>query len=276
VSRRQGTSSAGFQRVVAPAPHISRYAIIGLLNAMTKNNRGKTQKTSFSNVVAIIALLLSIVSIGVSIWNSHEQKRQWQAVSMGRVDVIAVSFIYWQIYSEDEIRHPVWGYKVDLMPLLENNQVLKNYGLPSRLIAYDPVTKHTFPETAALTLQEFTNKLKSSPGLPQSVVPVKQYQLQWTFQNVGSTAVTDFRISIDYKKSGSEKWENGQWGQPAELGPGRTVLRISDLTSPIEASIPPKLSFRARLEYVNFEKQTVTRTIPVYFDAPTGAFNFGE
>jgi hypothetical protein len=231
---------------------------------------------SFSDIAATTALIFSVVSIGVSIWTSQEQKRQWRATSLGRVEITSASFIYWRTYSEEELPNLKWGYKVNLMPLLENYKVSKLYGLPSRLIAYDPVNKRAYTEITGLTLEEIQSKLHDSQGLPDSIVPAKQFQFQWDFQNVGATPVTEFKIAVDSKMPDTAAWEEGAWGQPAELGAGRTAFKLSELTAPVDTLLPAKLSFRVRLEYVNIENEKVSRTIPVYFNSPTGAFNFGE
>ena len=241
-----------------------------------KKNKAWPRNMSVSDVVAVTALAFSIVSIAVSIWTFLEQKRQWRATSLGRVEITHVSFIYWRTYSEEELQNPKWGYKVNLMPFLEDNGVSKLYGLSSHLIAYDPTNKRAYPKITGLTLEEIHSKLQKAQGLPNSVIPVKQFQLQWYFQNVGATAVTDFKIAVDKKMPDSEVWEESTWGQPAELNPGRIASKILDLTAPVDALLPAKISFRVRLEYVNIENEKMSRSIPVYYDSPSGAFNFGE
>jgi len=227
-------------------------------------------------VISLLALGISIASIGVSIWSSVEQKRQWRATSLGRVEITDVSFISWRTYSEEELKNTKWGYKVGLQPILEDNKVSKLYSLPSRLIAYDPTNKRPYPNVTGLTLDEIQSKLQNSQGLPNSVIPAKQFQLQWRLQNVGATAVSDFKIAVDKKLPDSEQWEESDWGQPAEVGPGRIVSKLLDLFAPVNLALPEKMSFRVRLEYVNIENDKIERSIPVYYDSLTGAFNFGE
>jgi hypothetical protein len=228
-----------------------------------------------SDILAGIAVVISLLSLGFSIWTTLEQRRQWRATSLGRVELTSVEFIYWRTYSEEELANIRWGYNVDLMPLLDENRVSKNYGLPARLVAYDPEQKRTYPETTALTHEEFRLRINNS-ALPKSVIPVKELQLQWHFQNVGATAIRDFIIAVDNKLPESGVWEEGSWGQPIELGPGRTGFKLTSLFSDLELHIPEKLLFRLRFEYTNIDNERISRTLPVYFQSRTGVFYLGE
>ena len=234
------------------------------------------KQLSVSDRVAIIALVLAILSIGLSIWTAVEQKRQWRATSLGRVEMTKAEFLYWRTMPEAEARALQWGYAVNLMPLLEGNRVSGLLGLPSRLVAFQPATRRAFPLVTGITRSEFEAARAAATDLPADAVPAKHFQIQTDFLNTGATAISDLVISIDSRLPGSVDWSEGAPSQPIALGPGRTVFKLAEFFVGLDQFLPDKLRFRARLSFNDVDGKHREVSTPFYFHSPTGAFNLGE
>jgi hypothetical protein len=65
---------------------------------------------TFSDKFAGVALLLAMLSIVLSIWTIREQRRQWRATSLARVELVDAGFVYWRTLSVEAARAIPWGY----------------------------------------------------------------------------------------------------------------------------------------------------------------------
>ena len=240
--------------------------------------RSRSSRVRFrSDRLAILAIVISLGSCVLTWHTAWKQQWQWQVVNLGRIDLNKVSFIFWRTYDESELKAVHWGYTADLMPLLDGSKVTKMYGLSSRLIAFDTVSRRVVPDITGITLADVAQSIENlNNTFDRKLVPAKQFQFQWEFRNGGLTEVKRAKIAIDSKMPDTGRWEQGQYSSPVDLAPAGQIFKISELTADPNQELPSKLNFKIRVDYFDVGGQHVFKETPVYFSSYTAAFNFGE
>jgi hypothetical protein len=234
------------------------------------------QQITISDKIAFLAILMSVGSAALSLWVFHRQNQQWRAINFPKVEVTDAGFVYWRVLSEEQLKEVRWGFTADVMPLMEKRQLTGRYGVPFKLVPYDPSQKKIVPSIEALTLEELAEKLGKSGLSPNSVTAIRYYQIEFEATNLGATTASGLRVSIDQKMPDTGMWERGVYSHPIDLQPGLPVSKIAELTSPVSASLPERLQFRVHLTYGGPEGGRVDKNIPIYFNSRTGQFAFGE
>ena len=208
-------------------------------------------------------ILLVIMVFLFTVWNSFpDSTKEWFLGGSSSndnkiekpVELVSASFNYRRILNEQELNQMEgkWGYKFDVMHLLDNNgKPTFQYGLPFRLIGLDINSKQYYPHINAITVEEFNTRVKEILGTDAVLTPVKEYGFNWTLQNVDEDKVSDLRIRVDTRMPDSGHWGEGIWSQPMEIKGGKKIVDTSILTSPIYDVLPNQIDFRVNLEYKN-------------------------
>lgn len=71
-----------------------------------KKNIGKLFKDFFGDVkgpLALLAVIISVISLYATISNQAEQNRRWEALNLGRIDLTDESFTMFKELSKEEL-----------------------------------------------------------------------------------------------------------------------------------------------------------------------------
>lgn len=226
---------------------------------------GRELSSRRPNWPTLISLFISLPSAAFAGFVAFAQ--------FGRVDVVDAGFVYWRVLPRQEARVTDWGYPVDLLPLIKEREDTGKYGLPSRLVAYDPKTNEPFTQITGATLREFYDRLRTFPGARPGLVPMKHFQVEFAVQNLGNTSVRGLMTAIDKKTASG--WKAEEYSGPANLSPLQKLFRFVDFIVPLDHVLPPRLDFRIRLKYRNIFLWQTREEILLYFDSQNGIFHIG-
>jgi len=229
-----------------------------------------------SDVLALVALLLSVGSLVVSLFVSFQQNKQWDLLNLGRVELVDSDFISWRTIPIEEARATKWGYEVLLTRRLENGEVTGEIRVLSRLVPFELATKRDRFDIAAVTLEEVSANVREHVGDADSAVIRKYFQFEFGFMNLGATIVNQLEIAVQVLLPDSKTWSDLQFSQAATLSPGRKVGKTIDLYMDPQQPFPEKLNFRMTIRYVNVNGEDIQVETQVYYLSANGKWKIGE
>jgi hypothetical protein len=111
---------------------------------MKKKTQENPKSWDAKAVISIIALIVSVSSLGWTIFNQIDQNKRWDSLNLGDVDLTDLHLLTWKTISDEEFRKTNWGYQVRVYPEMVNgsgtgkmlvpfNLILEKVGIKSRI-----------------------------------------------------------------------------------------------------------------------------------------------
>src|SRR5437588_11294074 len=113
-----------------------------------KRNVGELLKDFFGDVkgpLALLAVIISVISLYATISNQAEQNRRWDALNLGRMDRTDESFTMFKELSKEDLDASDWGYIPFAFPRLEGKVMTERMQLPHELVLWDANNKRRLP-----------------------------------------------------------------------------------------------------------------------------------
>src|SRR5713101_4138207 len=205
----------------------------------------KLLKDFFGDVkgpLALLAVIVSVISLYATISNQAEQNRRWEALNLGRIDLTDESFTMFKELSKEELDASDWGYIPFAFPRLEGRVVTQRMQLPYELVLWDANNKRRLPLSQGFFKLPEAQLEFARLGLDasqQSIQVLKHYQVLFEFKNTGSTSVSEFEMSIT-AESQTKKAPLTVFNSRSrpDLLPGGTGNAAVDFYSPINEMLP--------------------------------------
>lgn len=239
-----------------------------------KNPISKLVKDFFSDLkgpLALLALLISGISLFWTVSYQLEQNRRWDSLNLGRVDLMEVNLTMFKEMSKQEVDSTDWGYLPFTFPRMEGRLITQHVQIPYELVLWDKATNKRVPfSNGVFTISESKKELERlgfNPS-PTNIQVLKQYQVLFDFKNTGATPIKDFQIDIttDSGKSGQSTNVFSSRSKP-DLLPDGTGNATVDFYSPVNERLPDTINFNVSLKFENVNEQQITRNIPLKYDS---------
>lgn len=239
-----------------------------------KNPISQLLKDFFSDLkgpLALLALLISVISLFWTVSNQLEQNRRWDSLNLGRVDLTEVNLTMFKEMSKQEVDSTDWGYIPFTFPRMEGRLVTQQVQIPYELILWDTTTNKRIPfSNGFFTIPESKKELERH-GLnppPANIQVLKHYQVVFEFKNTGATPIRDFQIDIttDGIKAGQLTHVFSSRSK-SDLLPDGTTNAIVDFYVPVYERLPDIVNFNVNLKFENVNDQEITRNIPLKYDS---------
>lgn len=216
----------------------------------------------FSDPKVIISIFALLISIGNFLWslaNQFEQNRRWEELNTGNPKLKEVKFLNRKELSLEEAKNIDWGYR----PLIYSKDELQdNYVLPYCLIAKDSVSKIPLKINTVFTIKDVEAELHRI-GFNGKYLAFRLFRPIFYFENMGKTEIKNFGIKIQFKNFKGD-WEIATEQKViANLAAGQTCNTFLDFELPVSAEIPPDLTFKVILSYMNINSNKFESEIGV-------------
>lgn len=231
---------------------------------------------TFTDKLALAALLLAILSIILSIWTAREQRRQWRATALARVEVVDVGFVHWRTLALDVVRSTKWGYNAVLATQMKERVVTGEYLLMNRVVARARSSGQLVTDLAGVTVPEVLAELEAHKIDPSTVELQQQFQIEFGSENIGQSLARAFQAEILGFVPDQQKWVSLGTSQPVDLGPGRRVQNLAYLHMALQTRLPDRLRVRIRLAWSTEDGDRMQTDQPLYYQTESAAWKFGE
>ncbi len=234
-------------------------------------NHGENAREGFvswSNILAITAIVISVAGAAVSYWTYQEQRRQWDSTALGRVDIEYATLFTWRTYSEDELKSIDFGYTPALMTRVKDKQT---FGSEVHLLTRLDAEPKSPPQSDAERLWAFTMKDLMSLAEKQKVKLdnyniSKEYLLSIQLKKYGSTMVRAFEASLYVHNPDTDVWGSlGPLSLPSELIPEKTYFVDFPVRVGLE-SPPPRFYVQLRIKFTDAAGNRQEYSIPYLVD----------
>ncbi|MCA1807813.1 MAG: hypothetical protein LC687_08215 [Actinobacteria bacterium] len=234
------------------------------------------REASLSDKIATTALVLALIAIGISIWTLVEQRKQWRASNLPRVEIVDAGFVYWGRYSLEVARSKSWGYTAMLGSQMVDRIVSNDYVLINRLRVFDTKEQRYLDQYRADTVDEMLRQL-SADGFEPGRALIQQYsQIEFGFQNLGVATATELVTDVSGFIPDNGTWQSMGKSTPIDLPPGKTIQRIAELHVPLDREIPDEVNVRVGLSYRDPEGTLHEKVEPMYYVSSTSSWKFGR
>lgn len=208
---------------------------------------------------ALLALLISIISLIWTLANQHEQNRRWDAMNAGTIELGTCKFTTTRVLTAAEYKNYVSDYFV------------RAYGLPSapgsvqfihNIRLRDKKTNDVVADIdPTYNLAGIDPELKKM-GYKDSVIALKHYEFQFQFKNTGKTEVKNLVISVQ-RQTPDGIWEAGIQPQtPTRVPAGEDQLYVrGEIEQKPLDRLPAKLHFRISWTFDDVSGNHQSRTV---------------
>lgn len=139
----------------------------------------------------------------------EKQFRLNEQVDKGKIDIIDVYLLGWNKYSREEAFTIEWGYDPNLYAVMKDKIRTDEYYLTNSLVFIDTITKEIV-SNPCFTVSELENELNRLLEKGQTsgfLSPVKQYQIQFDFKNIGNTKCKLDELEIYWKEEEGQDFQ---------------------------------------------------------------------
>ncbi|MDR6845235.1 hypothetical protein [Flavobacterium granuli] len=223
-------------------------------------------------VISILALIISLVSLGWTLCNQYEQNRRWEKINNANPELKEVRLINWKEITATEASTVPWGYKPDIYG---KGEASDNYVLPYRLIANDSSGNKIEGLNTVFTLGEVEKELHRIQ-YKGDVTVSKYFRPNFIFENMGKTEAKELSIIIDAKLPDTD-WRNAFTSSASSnLAGGQSTTVYFDFGLPINLEVPPQISFRILLKFKDVNNNTVEKNISVKWTTKDNFWSYDE
>lgn len=229
-------------------------------------------------IIAVLALVISILTLCLTIFNQKAQNDRWRELNAGKVDYVESKVIMWGEFEQEEVLNKDWGHKPILYSVIENEVHINKYRIPYGLVLFDRSHNAIIPNTGfGYTAQEMENKIKKYNFTDASIEVRKNFQCKFVFLNSGRTNAENVRIKISCSKE-PKNYDVllHETSNPIKMFPGKKVMVQTNFFIPLHESIPERLYYKVEVTYDNFlNGDLMGEWLCIYF-CSDNTWKFGE
>jgi hypothetical protein len=229
-----------------------------------------------SDGIALLAVVVSLLSVVFAGWSVREQRRQWRAINQDRVYLADARFVIWRVLSKSEADGVQWGCEAELMPLFSSGtSVLSGeLGQPFKIVALNPSTGEGLPGIWTHTVPDMVEVLAKKSVPAQDVQILKAYDIDFQIANGGPAAVSSLSVGVTPRFPDTGEWFASPDSSPVTLAPDSSIHRIFTFFAGLSRTLPEELEFIITLTYVSPEGEPVKREIDIVYHSESGQFRF--
>jgi hypothetical protein len=220
----------------------------------------------------LISLLVSIFSVGLTVYFNHQQNLRFAELDQPRINLISSELIVFSDLDPDSALAKKWGYQPVIYSLAKN-------GIPrayvcNELVFWDSNTNtRLLGHRIMLTLNEANAEAKrlklSNPTIK------KHLQYQFSFLNNGNSPASKVEIKIEAVNDKQAIPSSTFLDSAGEVPSGRILKPIGDLFVPLDFTISPEQIFRVTIDY-EYAGKRKHKSIHVHHDTIRNLWNWRE
>lgn len=211
-------------------------------------------------IIAIFALVVSMISLFWTLSNQWEQNRRWELLNNPNPELKEARLINFKEISYDEAQKTIWGYD----PLIfAKGEAIGTYVLPYYLVPRDYSGSIIEGVNPIFTIQEVDNELKRIGYKEHKINLAKLFRPKFVFENMGKTEVRKLSIKIDVKEQNQE-WKNAFTSNAIiNLAGGQSTTAHFDFEIPLLVKLPDQFIFLVQLKYFDINNKEINKEIAV-------------
>ena len=219
-------------------------------------------------IVAIFALLISIINYVTLSWYRWDQNKKWEALNIAKVELDEVYFIAWEEFDLNVALTRNWGYKPSIFSIVEDKVHKSKYRKYEELILWDLEKKARVDGSNGFHIVEQGIHEGERLGLiNQKLTIMKHMQMQIDLKNRGTTIAKNINITVDLMNDspGLPKRIFKSLSQ-VDLYNGSSININMDIYLPKDVYLPIPTKFILNLNFISFADRREYRTIPIEYD----------
>lgn len=215
--------------------------------------------SDLKNNMAIIALILSVISLIWTIRNQIRQNRQWTILNQANVQLTKTKLLFFKECTHDEVnRKDYWGYKLTFYP---DDAFIKfqlaSYLIPKLNASSKPVEKFN----PVFTVNDAANQLQRL-GVNEPCTLYKQFNVRFQFENIGKTDAKDLIIKVYVQDPVEKKWiEAFTSNEPGTLSTSIPIFITIGYSIPALLEEPDLINYKIAIKFKDLHKKEHFKTI---------------
>jgi len=210
-----------------------------------------------AQVLAILALGLSTLSLVYTLFKDREQNRRWDALNLARFVVRDLRFDAWREINQQQFAEMEWGYDQPYaLAVTSDDGVIdiNRLRIPVAIIAVDVETQATVG-IPAISVKEIKDELERRITKSEGAFALfKMLQISFVIENAGSTSANGFETLL-VVSDGRLTLADRKDAMSTSLAPAERVKRSIAWTMQIDDPFPERLYLNIQVSFMDSHRR---------------------